>query len=168
MPGTCWFARDALSQLLREARRWRVRETGGALLGWRDRDNTVVARVLGPGPDARHGFRSFEPDGAWQNELGAEIYSESGRTIAYLGDWHTHPRGPARPSHQDRETAKIIATDKGFRTPTPLYAIAARRFGRRKRWELVMFEWHDGKLEEVPVRVFDLLRTAGSLRSPCG
>lgn len=145
LPSCCWFERDALKTLLAEARRWPLRETGGALLGWREGDDSVVARVLGPGPKARHGRRFFEPDSEWQNEQGRRIYRQSGRTVAFLGDWHTHPLGAPRPSGQDKRTARILAEDADFRTPVPLYAIAGRR-GRRglalgHRWRLAMFEW---------------------------
>jgi integrative and conjugative element protein (TIGR02256 family) len=144
VPGRCWFDHRALSELLRETRRWPLRETGGALLGWRDGDETVVARVLGPGPRARHGRRSFEPDAEWQNAQGQRIYAQSGRTIAFLGDWHTHPLGPPRPSRQDERTARTLAEDEDFRTPIPLYAIAGRslrRLAHGNGWHVAMYEW---------------------------
>ncbi len=65
MPSRCWFDRRALNDLQVEARHWLIRETGGALLGWRDGSGVVVAHVLGPGPEAKHGFSSFEPDAEW-------------------------------------------------------------------------------------------------------
>jgi integrative and conjugative element protein (TIGR02256 family) len=144
----CWIHADALSELCAEARRWRTRETGGALFGWREGRATVVARVVGPGPNARHGVRWFEPDTAWQVVQGRRIYAESGRTIAYLGDWHTHPFGAPRPSSQDAETAKLIARDARFRAPTPLYAIlgrSVRSLASLRPWRLVIYEWHDGR-----------------------
>lgn len=144
MSGRCWFDRQALTELLAEASRWQLRETGGALLGWRDGDETVVARVLGPGPNARHGRRYFEPDTEWQNAQGRRIYGESGRTIAFLGDWHTHPLGAPRPSRQDERTARMLAEDEHFRTPLPLYAIAGRSLlglSHGNRWRLALFEW---------------------------
>lgn len=154
----CWFDCGALETLFNEARRWPLRETGGALLGWRDGDDTVVARVLGPGPDAKHGWSSFEPDAAWQNRQGASIYADSERTIAYLGDWHTHPRGATAPSSQDRRTAEMLATDAAFRTPIPLYAIAGRPKWPRPHasWRLAVFEWHSHELATTPMEVCDI------------
>jgi integrative and conjugative element protein (TIGR02256 family) len=155
----CWIERSALGSLVSEARRWRVRETGGALLGWRDGEETVVMRVLGPGPAARHGWSSFEPDTKWQLEQGRRIYAESARTIAFLGDWHTHPLGVPKPSTQDRRTAEMLAEDEAFRTPVPLYAIAGRRSGQislGRLWRLVIYEWHgDNGLEPVEVVPFN-------------
>ncbi len=156
MPALCWFDRNALDELHAAARHWPLRETGGALLGWREEDQYVVSRVLGPGPDAKHGFGSFEPDGRWQSEQGAETYRESGRTIAYLGDWHTHPRGAPVPSQQDRKTAKMIAEDPDFRSLEPLYAIVGKR-GRpwARKWKLVVYRQIDGELVEIELCVKD-------------
>ena len=153
MRATCWFHGSASGDLLAEARGWRLRETGGALLGWTEGSDYVVARVLGPGPKAKHGFSSFEPDGPWQAEEGRRIYYESGRTIAYIGDWHSHPRGSGIPSSQDDKAAGQIAEDEGFRAPRPLSAIAVGPglFRGRDQWSLNVFVW-DGK-SLVPIEV---------------
>lgn len=153
MSAKCWIYEAALYDLLAEANRWRLRETGGALLGWRDGSNYVVHRVLGPGPNAKHGLSSFEPDAAWQAEEGKRIYSESGRTTAYVGDWHSHPRGGAQPSKQDIDTMEDIANDPDFRSPEPLSAIAVGPgyFRRRLSWDLNVFVWNGQNL--VPTEV---------------
>jgi integrative and conjugative element protein (TIGR02256 family) len=123
LPPRCWIDERAFEAMHTEAARWRLRETGGALLGWRSGDDAVVAQALGPGPDAKHGLSSFEPDGPWQTAEGQRIYKETERCVAYIGDWHTHPIGPPRPSFQDRKAARLIADDDGFRAPNPLSAI---------------------------------------------
>jgi integrative and conjugative element protein (TIGR02256 family) len=156
MSGHCWCARSALDALLAEARRWPIRETGGALLGWREADQWVIAQILGPGPHAKHRLSSFEPDAVWQNEQGHRIYRESGRTIRYLGDWHTHPRGMPRPSRQDRRTARLIAEDPDFKTPQPLYAIAGHRhpLAVRSPWILSLLVVDDGELKPLPLTLY--------------
>ncbi len=139
MSPRCWIDERALGDLVAEARRWRIRETGGALIGWRDGPDAVVATVLGPGPKARHRLRSFEPDGPWQVEQGRRIYEATERKVAYVGEWHTHPFGFPTPSGQDRAAARLIADDPGFRAPEPLSAIAAR--SARSGWRLVVCTW---------------------------
>jgi integrative and conjugative element protein (TIGR02256 family) len=142
-----------------------MRETGGALLGWREGKRTVVQRVLGPGPKAKHGFRSFEPDASWQNEQGRRIYAESQRTVAYIGDWHTHPFGAPNPSRQDASTARLIAEDPGFRAPVPLYAILGkplRQVAARPKWQIAIYEWRDDSF--VPVRLHRLADPGRSSR----
>jgi len=152
--GECWFHPEALNALLEEASRWPMRETGGALLGWRDERSAVITHVLGPGPNATHGWSHFEPDGKWQQREGERIYLASGRTVAYLGDWHTHPHGQPQPSRQDRKTAKLIAEDVRFRAPRPLYAIAGKPWYhlRNSEWELKMMQWQDGSLQDIRLR----------------
>jgi integrative and conjugative element protein (TIGR02256 family) len=155
--GRCWFDRKALSSLIAEANRHPIRETGGALLGWQDRSDTVVAAVIGPGPKAKHGLWSFEPDGAWQTAEGARIYAESNRTIAYVGDWHTHPRGAPRPSRTDEATMRSIAKDSAFRRPEPLSLIAGRGWiPRSRRWRIVVYQQLDGSLKPTPLIPYDL------------
>lgn len=153
MSDICWCADYALADLFREARRSRLRETGGALFGWRGPEGPFVTWVLGPGPKAHHGWSSFEPDGEWQNAEGARIYRATDRRVAYLGDWHTHPRGGHRPSSQDLKTARMIADDEAFRAPTPLYAIAHRSRWLHGDWRLTIYEVRGEKLVQLAVRV---------------
>lgn len=160
MPACCWFDRRAHRKLTGEARHWKLRETGGALLGWREDDQTVVAHVLGPGPNAVHRQHSFEPDGPWQQRQGAHIYRDSGRMVTFLGDWHTHPFGAPMPSSQDSKTATMLADDPRFRTPVPLYAILGRttwpRARRQRRCKLVVYELRERKLEPIEVHLTDV------------
>jgi len=154
----CWIHRDALDDLHTEARRRLVRETGGALLGWSDKSEVVVRRILGPGPRATHGLSHFEPDADWQGERGREIYFASGRTIAYVGDWHTHPRGAPTPSLQDNKVMATIAGDPDFRAPHPVSAIVGRSWLaaiRRRPRELVVYIWDGRDLLPIDVVIFD-------------
>lgn len=158
MQPVCWLDRRALREVLQEGRRWHLRETGGALLGWTERNEYVVAQALGPGPRAKHGLTYFEPDGDWQVTRGHEIYFETGRTVAYLGDWHSHPWSSPVPSRRDRETARQIAEDPAFRTPQPLYGIAGLNRRSLKRYMgLVIYVWRDGTLAPARVVLFDAL-----------
>jgi integrative and conjugative element protein (TIGR02256 family) len=161
----CWVDKEALDNLHAEAAKWRFRETGGALLGWSEGDQFVVAKVLGPGPKARHGCRFFEPDATWQQGEGERIYRESGRRVAYIGEWHTHPLGAPTPSELDRETAQMIAEEPDFRSPRPLSAIVGRRWVdhlRGARPTLVVYVWAEDRFEEMALercRVDRLLGT---------
>lgn len=153
----CWIDRKVIDELHAEARRWVLRETGGALLGWHDETDVVVQMVLGPGPRAKHGFSHFEPDAQWQGNRGREIYTESGRTIAYVGDWHTHARGLPIPSRQDKRTMATIADDNDFRAPNPLSAILGRPLlsaVRRRPHELLVYVWNGKRLTPIDVEVF--------------
>jgi len=117
----------------------------------------VIARALGPGPNAKHGFFSFEPDYEWQVEHGRRIYRESNRCVAYIGDWHTHPFASPRPSWTDRKAARQIAEDPDFRAPEPLSLILGRswRAGDRHREvaldSLMVYVWRNVELEILDI-----------------
>ena len=84
-------------------------EIGGWLLGYSAGHGTqlVVSHPTPPGPigtpfgvriSSRGHHRRF--DAAWE---------AAGGEVTYLGDWHTHPGGPAAPSEQDAKAMRQLA-----------------------------------------------------------
>lgn len=126
---TVWLGAGVEQTLLQEATSKAPTETGGVLLGWISGENICVTNVLGPGPDALHEPKSFEPDSAWQQERIALLYERSGRRLLYLGDWHTHPDGKPEPSEQDRRTLQTIAQTASARCPNPVMLILGQPIG---------------------------------------
>jgi integrative and conjugative element protein (TIGR02256 family) len=125
-PPVLWWAQTALDQALAEADKAHPLETGGVLLGWRHSPTeTVVTGLVGPGPDAEHHPTWFRPDTNWQQAQIDKAYADSGRTVAYLGDWHTHPDGTAALSPKDRRTLRRIARHTDARIPQPIMAVLA-------------------------------------------
>jgi integrative and conjugative element protein (TIGR02256 family) len=122
---TVWVDKDALAAVREEAARHAEEETGGMLLGYRSGDDAVVVAVIGPGPAAQRTASTFLPDAGWQQDRLAEVYAASGRTTAYLGDWHTHPGGRPVLSPRDRRTLRRIAGHRPARQPRPLSAVLA-------------------------------------------
>lgn len=86
-------------------------ETGGILLGHQHEDGHLSVTVAGdPGPRAQRGPRSFRRDHAHAQRLARAAYAHD-RSI-WIGDWHTHPRGPERPSPIDlRAYVDVIRSD---------------------------------------------------------
>lgn len=120
-----WLLPEAEHVIRSEAARYPDDETGGLLLGYRTGTGTVIVDAVGPGPAATRTPKFFHPDDPWQQEQLAEKYRASGRLHTYLGDWHTHPHGIARPSRTDRRTLTRIAHHRPARQPAPLTAILA-------------------------------------------
>lgn len=79
-------------------------ETGGILLG-RDPNAAGLIKVLlaaGPGPQAIRCPSYFLRDLHYSRRLARLAYEREG--LQWVGDWHTHPRGPACPSSFDLRT----------------------------------------------------------------
>lgn len=97
-------------------------ETGGLLLG---HDPGGPAPVLittagAPGPGAHRTRSEFKRDLAHANALADAAYTEDGSV--WLGEWHTHPRGPAAPSDRDVRTYRrfLLDPELGFTRVTSL------------------------------------------------
>jgi integrative and conjugative element protein (TIGR02256 family) len=122
---TLWFGEGVLPALRTEAVRLSPKETGGVLLGYWSADggSAVVTLWGGPGPGARHWETGFVPDYDFQEAEIATRYAESGRRLAYLGDWHTHPTGAAELSSKDRRCLWRIAKSKQARARQPVMVV---------------------------------------------
>lgn len=133
-------ARAAIAQ---EAGLRRTRETGGALFGFADGDDVIVACAYGPGSRARHRRASFEPHRSTTAAIMRAVRQASRSRFRFLGSWHTHPGGLAIPSGRDAATAGEIAADAAVLLPTPLVLIqATRRRGRGAQpTELAAWRW---------------------------
>jgi integrative and conjugative element protein (TIGR02256 family) len=86
-------------------------ETGGILLGRGPDANGVIvvedAGDAGPKADRRPDF--FLRDLAHAQRLAAEAW-ERDKAI-WVGEWHTHPKGPIQPSPRDLSTYVALMTD---------------------------------------------------------
>jgi|SRR6185369_4030738 len=146
----CWLDKKALSALVTEGRRSYPKETGGNLLGyWSAEHEAVVTHIIGPGPAAVHSPVRFEPDANWQAEQIGLFYDAFDGRLTYLGDWHTHPSGPAFPSDLDVSCLKNIAADAAARAPIPLMLILGGDCDR-----LEIFTLKDG-LKFFSIQTFD-------------
>ena len=125
-PGvTLWWEQAPRVDMAAEAQAALPHETGGLLLGWTSTSDIVITHTIGPGPGAEHQPTGFTPDRDWQYAQIDELYAESGRTLQYLGDWHTHPDGLPRPSALDVSLLRKIATTPESRCPRPVMGILA-------------------------------------------
>jgi integrative and conjugative element protein (TIGR02256 family) len=102
-------------------------ESGGALFGWTDDGDVVIACAYGPGPRARHRATTFEPHPATTDRLIAAVHHATEGRYRYLGSWHRHPNGLARPSGTDVATTAAVASEPEVRLPCPLVVIQATR-----------------------------------------
>jgi integrative and conjugative element protein (TIGR02256 family) len=124
---TAWLKQSVYACIAKEAATRAPLETGGVLLGYcsQDGDDAVITHSIGPGPHAVHERFGFTPDQEFHIAEIARMYTTSGRRLAYLGDWHTHPGGSARLSPRDLKTLKSIAMHKHARAPRPIMLVLA-------------------------------------------
>lgn len=90
-------------------------ETGGMLLGAVDEALGVihVDVASGPPPDSRLSARHFEHGLIGTQDAVDHHGVRSGRRTGYIGLWHSHPGGPARPSPTDMASLGTLTTGPG-------------------------------------------------------
>jgi integrative and conjugative element protein (TIGR02256 family) len=98
-------------------------EIGGWLLGyWAPTDDHVV--VTHATPPGRWGTPfGVRISGAGHRDVFDDAWNASGGHVTFLGDWHTHPGGPALPSATDKRAMDKLAVEDDYGTPRPLMAI---------------------------------------------
>jgi integrative and conjugative element protein (TIGR02256 family) len=91
-------------------------ETGGALFGFDDGHHLLITAASGPGPHARREANYFLRDLTHTQQFASEIFRVAG--AQWIGEWHTHPFGPAVPSQRDIRTyaAHLLDGDLNFNT----------------------------------------------------
>jgi integrative and conjugative element protein (TIGR02256 family) len=123
-------AKKALAQLRREIRAARLKETGGALVGYFAGDAVHVTAASGPGPKAIRRMFSVEIDGAFAKEFCDAEFKKSDGLVDYVGDWHCHPYFSTRPSGPDYEAMNVMSGFAGSPTRTPITLIYSRLTSR--------------------------------------
>ncbi|WP_355705775.1 Mov34/MPN/PAD-1 family protein [Microbacterium sp. Bi98] len=102
------FSSNVLDAIRRESAAAPVGyETGGILLG--DSDPLRLTVAGGPGPGAVRTKSFFLRDLQYSQNLAAQEAARSG--AKWVGEWHTHPTGPAHPSPKDLSTYQRIQQD---------------------------------------------------------
>lgn len=146
---TVYLARQAISIWEAEVTNWGQLETGGVILGYETvSGDLVITDCTAPGPRARRNWFRFEPDDEWDKRIIAKVYEASGRVVRYLGEWHSHPLGSLRPSHDDVRTMRLVAAYELARIDNPLGVIVARWPVGVLRWAVYQLN-ETGQLERV-------------------
>ena len=117
-------------------------ETGGILIGRYNKthDVAVVTRVCGPAEDSRRGRQQF-----WRGFRGIQRLLNClwRKQEYYLGEWHYHPGGPARPSAVDIAQMKCIAESTAYHCPEPILIIVGGM--PPLNWEAVAYVFPRGQ-----------------------
>lgn len=127
---TIWIDAVALRAIRQHAVGRRNTETGGALIGYEHDDEIVVACAYGPGPRARHRRTTFQPHRRTTQAVIDAVSECSRGRYRFLGSWHTHPGGEARPSGIDIASLEAMANQPDVRLARPIMLIQATRAHR--------------------------------------
>lgn len=127
MTTVVWLDTRAGALIEHETRKRPGVESGGALFGFADGDDIVIAGAYGPGPRAKHRRTTFEPHPQTTALLMDGVREHSQARYRYLGSWHSHPGGPARPSGQDVATTEQVAAEQHVLLARPLMLIQSTR-----------------------------------------
>lgn len=125
-----WFHPEAKELIEGDAVRWGVRETGGPLFGYERCGELVITRAFLPGSKAFHFPWLYRADREAVQAAIDQVREESKGRERWIGSWHTHPLGRARPSSVDRHTTRRIGAAKAVDCPAPVMLIQTTRFSR--------------------------------------
>lgn len=117
-------------------------------MGYISGDRAYIEAVIPPGPKAYRGHRGFAPDQEWQLAEIAALYEKSGRTLTYLGDWHSHPKASSGAlSLKDRMLLRRIMRTADARCSQPIMSIL---WGCPPSWNLSTW-----RALEIPRRLLE-------------
>lgn len=104
-------------------------EFGGLLLGRYLNNHTTVSIEDTLLPKKYKSSRYFFERGSEGLRESLELHYNALPSLIYIGEWHTHPDSPARPSALDLKSMKELADDKNVLITNPILMI----FEMRKR-----------------------------------
>jgi integrative and conjugative element protein (TIGR02256 family) len=85
------------------------REAGGILIGSYRGPHVEILHCTTPLPADRRHWNMFDRSDPGHREEAMRRWQDSGRTMTFVGEWHTHPEPVPSPSFLDRSTWKRIA-----------------------------------------------------------
>lgn len=85
-------------------------ESGGILLGYRRGEHLHVVQATTPQKNDVASRCSFTRKDPFHQSAALAKWHESGETLDYLGDWHTHPEYEPSPSRVDFEGWEQLMT----------------------------------------------------------
>lgn len=102
-----WHALEKITAWMKKAGK---RETGGLLLGFAHKKRKIiyVTDALPPSRDSKGTPYAFKRGVKDYPEILDEVAARTGDLIGYVGEWHTHPDGPADLSPTDLRAVEEI------------------------------------------------------------
>jgi proteasome lid subunit RPN8/RPN11 len=113
-----------LETMQRELAQAAPRETGGVLLGradYKTKTLHVTSLLLAP-PDSQATAVCFFRGTQHLPQQVANLAATTGKQLGYIGEWHTHPRGPEAMSDTDHAAVRRFQAEfSRLTTPLPVF-----------------------------------------------
>jgi integrative and conjugative element protein (TIGR02256 family) len=113
------------------------REAGGILLGSYRGPHIEIVACTTPLPRDRRRWNLFDRRDPGHSAEAVKRWQDSGRTVTFVGEWHTHPEPIPSPSFIDKNTWRLVSR-RNKAGPTV--------FGIRGTTSWWFGMWHNGKL----------------------
>ena len=133
------------------------REAGGIFVGAYRGPHVEIVSLTTPKPKDTRTWSMFDRNDPAHGEVALKYWRESGRTLTYVGEWHTHPEAFPTPSFLDRTAWRRA----GRRHKTGPLVFAIR--GYEGWWWSLQHQKKLGPLSPIPVQdeLFDASQIAG-------
>lgn len=148
-----WIKKKTFNKFIQETNKWFPLETGGILLGYKDKNNDiVVVKLIEAGPNAVRKNYFFNSDGDFQQLELSKIYIRSKGVVTYLGDWHSHPLTNSYMSFLDRKTICKIAKTETSKETNPIFIVVGTSPFEVKCWRYN--ENRNNNLEPLKIKLY--------------
>ena len=134
------------------ARRHHPLETGSSLFGYYTADgfDAYLEGTAPIPPDSQSSRTSFKRGVEGLEEFFATLNEDSEGSRYYVGEWHTHPEGDARPSPKDDKNQAEISTDDETACPESILLLLGGDFHSETELGVFVYSRSAGKLCLVP------------------
>jgi integrative and conjugative element protein (TIGR02256 family) len=88
-------------------------EQGGILIGGRRGPHIDVVEMTFPAAADEAGYYHFTRKDNAHQDAAYTAWIRTGQTLSYVGEWHTHPSGPVKPSSTDIGTWRTVVRQQG-------------------------------------------------------
>ncbi len=118
-----YFSFNAELTVKEELKKYYPNEFGGVFIGFKNENVIFISDVLIP-DKFEIGKTIFVRHPGSLNDQLVSIFEKSNGKIIYIGEWHSHPDSPAKPSTTDNIAIAEIAANKTINNDSPIMMIA--------------------------------------------
>jgi proteasome lid subunit RPN8/RPN11 len=149
---TVIVSESCLREIIQMARKHQPNEVGTALVGRYSEDGfTAFVEKLAPlTPDSKGARAAFRRGVVGLKEFFSQLWKSTHPELHYVGEWHSHPNGPASPSSRDDHSQTAIANDSKIDCPEVILLILGGDLQRLPTLGVFVHSRHCGRIDLRP------------------